>query len=290
MKSTRRRSRQQDPLASSQAVRALLKIMSEHYPSEFPTVEQTQISLLNATRYALRNTAKTDRRGRPSLWKREELLDWAERISTLLDRETRGRVSLQTFICQYLPLLQYPQDIITELQNGRINRQEALTLARLSAANLQTTENEALKIRETLLRTHLASRSSQNQLRQRVKELLGESALVSRETLALGVLKTDSLLEFNANDVKHIFFETIKDLFYAIRKIQPEELSDEEIEEFILAADTLSNSIRNIEQRIHQRGTRRKTTDDFSTPATTQENVITLSQDPLTGQVTYHFH
>ena len=60
--------------------------------------------------------------------------------------------------------------------------------------------------------------------------MLGESGIVSSETLAVGIEKADSLLEVNPEDLRHLFFETMKELFYALREINPEDLDESDID------------------------------------------------------------
>ena len=209
-------------------------------------------------------------------------------LRVLLERETNGRVSLQTFIGQHVPLLNYPPEVVNALQSGQINKQEATALVRLTAERLQTTDIEAQKLREDLLKAHLATGGSQNQLRERVNEVLGENSLFSRETLALGMVKTDSLLEFNRQDVKHIFFETMRELFYAIRSLNPEDLMGDDIAAFMNASDSLTNTLKAIEQGVNQRRNTQKATTDLSDkPETSGE--LKISIDPLTSQITYKF-
>lgn len=288
MRQARRRQRQFDPLATPDGVRNLLEQLRKTAPSLIPADEKRLISLLNAARYLEKRPHTKSPRGRPSQWSPEELSEAITLLRDLLDRATGGRVSLQTFIGQHLPLLVYPREIANALQCGEINKQEAVALARLTADRLQTTEAEANEIRLTLLQTHLATHGSQNQLRERVKEILGESSFFSRETLALGMLKTDTLLEFNHQDVKHVFFETMRDLFYAIRTLNPEDILEQDIAEFMSAADVLTNTLRTIELRVTQRKTRELPTSDAKTGTETDQEISILT-DPQTGQVTYKF-
>src|SRR6185295_4054084 len=164
------------------------------------------------------------------------------------------------------------------------NKQEALALARLTSESLQTTEAEAQQMRLKLLQSHLNALGSQNQLRERVKELLGENALISTETLALGLLKSDALLEVNAEDSRHVFFETMKELFFAIRKFDSDNLNEEDIEEFMAAADILTNTIHAIKLRITQRKNPKQATPGFS-QTTKFEHTVKIVQDPGTGRL-----
>lgn len=86
-------------------------------------------------------------------------------------------------------------------------------------------------------------RGSQNVLRARVKEMLGETIKVSTEQMTQVVAKVDELLEIDAADGRHFFYEQMKRLFYAMREIEPEDLDDESLERFMKAADEMSNVI-----------------------------------------------
>jgi hypothetical protein len=283
-----KRQRKLDALASPLAIRTLLHKLYVAKAAIFPKLERDQITLLNAMRHATRKPENTKHRGRPSPWNRAELWEIKQQLQHLLELETQGRVSCQTFICQYLPILYYPAELIDGLAVGHINRQEALALARLSANRLEKTEAEAQEIRLSLLKAHVSTQGSQNQLRQRVQQLLGENTLVSRETLALGIHKMDALLEISDHDVRHVFFETIKELFYALRTIESNDLSDANIEDFTLAADSLSNTIRTIQHDIAQRKSAATQTNSPAANALAEPQ-LQIFNDPATGQVSYRF-
>lgn len=59
--------------------------------------------------------------------------------------------------------------------------------------------------------------------------------------------KVDELLEIDPSDKRHLFYEEMKRLFYAMREIQPEDVDDESLDQFMAAADQLSNAIYSIE-------------------------------------------
>ena len=284
----KRRQRNYDSLAHPSAIRSILQRLKSEEPAQFPALETDQIALLNALRYAQNKAPKRTDKGRPSPWSPTTLAAVNDKLQRALDDLTAGRVAAQTFICQYLPILNYPAEIIEALGQGQINRQEALCLARLSAKKLRITEEQAANIRQQLIRSHLLTHGSQNQLRQRVQEMLGESALLSRETLALSVMKADALLEVDADAVKHIFFETIKDLFFAIRGLEPEDLEEEDIAEFMQAADALSNVIRAIHHRKLKKDEKPSLQAQFAEETTASEGVQ-VSADPATGFLVYQF-
>jgi hypothetical protein len=112
---------------------------------------------------------------------------------------------------------------------------------------MDCTPTKARSVRAEVLRAHLMSQGSQNSLRERAKEILGEVVSVSTEQMANVVQKVDELLEIDPSDKRHIFYEEMKRLFYAMREIQPEDIDDESLDQFMAAADQLSNAIYSIE-------------------------------------------
>lgn len=77
-----------------------------------------------------------------------------------------------------------------------------------------------------------------------------KSAVVTAETMAIGVRKVDELLEVSPDDVRSTFFETIREIFYALRQLDPEDLTDSHLEEMMADADRLTNTLRKIEREI----------------------------------------
>jgi hypothetical protein len=61
----------------------------------------------------------------------------ASHFQTNLGRETSGRVLLNSFVGQYVPILYYPSDVTGPLAVGRINLHEAAQLARLTPDRLE---------------------------------------------------------------------------------------------------------------------------------------------------------
>jgi hypothetical protein len=105
MKATRRRSRETDPIATPEAVRSICRILSARMPDIIPSSEKHLMRFLYAVRHVERRTASATRRGRPSRWPREKLMEAASQLRSILARETSGRVSVNSFIGQYLPFL-----------------------------------------------------------------------------------------------------------------------------------------------------------------------------------------
>jgi hypothetical protein len=155
--------------------------------------------MLEAVRNVERRPASDTKRGRPSRWPREHLLEVARHLRSILERETSGRISLQSFIGQHLRVLRFPADVQAALAKGDINLQEAAQLARLTAERLDCSAAEARSRRAAVLQSHLAVQGSQNGLRKRVKELLGEGKPqeVSAETMTAIIDTQEAVVSIN---------------------------------------------------------------------------------------------
>src|SRR5262249_4888179 len=117
---------------------------------------------------------------------------------------------------------------------------------------------KALEIREEMLLNHLKIRGSQAQLRRRVTELLGDETLVTSENLAASVHEVDDLLTVEEGDRRHLFYEQMKEFFFAMREIKPEEVDDQTLEEILEASDQLMGAIHKIRLRRKQQAEREK--------------------------------
>ena len=253
MRSSRRRARKPDPLSSSVAVRAILNQLRERCPDTIPSSDRRLLKMLEAIRHIERRSATDTKRGRPARWDRKQLLEVGSHLRAILQRETSGRISLSSFIGQYLRILSFPADVTTALEHSDINLQEAAQLARLTPAHLDCSAQKAFSIRAEILRTHLAARGSQNALRVRIKEILSEVVDLTTEQMTDVVEKADLLLEIDPSDKRHIFYEQMKLLFYAMRDVQPEDLDDESIDKILAAADQLFSVIGAVEMKRKQR-------------------------------------
>jgi hypothetical protein len=247
MRSTRRRARETDPLANPEAVRTVCRLLRERMLDTIPSNEKHLVRFLFAVRHVERRPASDTRKGRPSRWPREKLVEGAGHLRAILGRETSGRVSVNSFIGQYVPILNFPSDVAIALSRGEINLHEAAQLARLTPGRLDSTPAKAQAMRSEVLRAHQLARGSQNSLRVRVKEILGEIMAVSSAGMTSVVEKVDELLEIDPSDKRHFFYEEMKRLFYAMREIQPDDIDDESLDQFMAAADQLSNAIYVIE-------------------------------------------
>jgi hypothetical protein len=222
-------------------------------PDVIPASETHLLRFLYAVRHVERRPATDTKRGRPSSWPREKLVEAAAQLRSILERETLGRVSLNSFTRQYLPLLLYPSDITDALASGQVNLQEAAQLARLTSRRLDCAPPEAGR-RAEVLRQHLAVQGSQTRLRACVKELLGDSerSEISSEAMAGVVTKVDEMLEVAPSDARYMFWEEMKRLFYAMKESSPK-TSKGAMDDFLAAMDGVSNVLFRVERRRQER-------------------------------------
>ncbi|HEX6624866.1 MAG TPA: hypothetical protein VF064_14235 [Pyrinomonadaceae bacterium] len=255
MRATRRRTRTPDPLTRPEAVRDICEEVRSRMHGVISNSERHLIRFLYAVRHVERRPATDTRRGRPSRWRREDLISAAGHLRAVLQRETSGRLSLNSFVGQYLQILDFPSDVQGALADGRINLQEAAQLARLTGESLGCSAAEARRTRAEILQAHLTVQGSQTRLRSRVKEMLGEAsaAQVSSEGVAEVVLKVDELLEVDPADTRHLFFEEMKRLFFAMREIEADDLNEEILNDFLHAVDQVSNVLSRIEKKRRER-------------------------------------
>lgn len=248
MRSTRRRSRRMDPLASASAVQSILGQLSASLPDIIPRSRKKLVGMLQSVRNLYARPVTDTKRGRPSRFSREELLKVDAELRTLLGRETS--ISVRSFVGQYLPIIEFPIDVLEPLERGEINLFEAHQLARLSAKRLEVTEREAKSHRRKLLEAHLRTQGSGAGLRERVKEALGELSVPSPvETERVAVQKADELLEADPLDSTHLFFEELRRIGRALREIRPEDLTEEDVGSVMPVLDELSAVLYQIEKR-----------------------------------------
>jgi hypothetical protein len=287
MRTRQRRARSLDPLATTAGVRGVCEQLRRRLPAVIPSADKELFSLLNAVRHLGRYRANETRKGRPPRWDRDTLLEVSRHLSAVLERETNARVSVSSFVGLYLRVLHFPADVVSALERGEINLQEATLLARLSHGRLGTDSNAARALRRRVLKSHLETGGSQNRLRMQVQEVLGESALISSDTLSLGLRKADALLEVDPEDARHLFFETMKDLFYAIRRFDAEELEEADIDEIMSLADSLSSTIHAIWQRVRARKEPKKQFGGFAREA--ERGQSPAIETDAEGRIIYRF-
>jgi hypothetical protein len=261
MRATRRRHRTPDPLASPDAVRFICSQLRARLPESIPASEKQLSRFLFAVRHIERRPATNTQRGRPSRWPREKLIEAASQLRAVLERETSGRVSLSSFIGQYLPILEFPTDVVEALSSGQINLQEASQLSRLTPERRQCSPAAAHSQRQEILRSHVAVQGSQNRLRTRIKEILGENdtQAITSENMASVVAQVDELLEIDPQDTRHLFWEEMTRIFFAMREVEQEDLDDEIMEQFLAAMDGVSIVLYRLKKRRRDRQKQGKT-------------------------------
>jgi hypothetical protein len=248
LKATRRRTRRPDPLASSAAVEAVFASLRAALPDLIPRSHKNLSSLLNSVRGLYMRQPTGTKRGRPARYTREQLLRVDSVLRDLLGRETR--ISVRSFVGQYLPILDFPRDVREALERGEVNLFEAHQLARLSARKLGGTDGEARSLRKRLLEAHLLAQGSGTRLRARVKEVLGEASEPDpTETEVVAVGKADELLEADPLDASHLFFEELRMISRALREVGPEEVTDEDLAEIMSAVDQITLTLQKITRR-----------------------------------------
>src|SRR5215210_8101399 len=146
MKATRRRTRRPDPLASAAGVEAVLASLRSSLSDLIPLSHKNLSSLLNSVRGLYMRQPTESKRGRPARYTREQLLRVDSVLRDLLARETR--ISVRSFVGQYLPILEFPRDVREALERGAMNLFEAHQLARLTASKLGGTDSEARGLRK----------------------------------------------------------------------------------------------------------------------------------------------
>lgn len=248
MRSTRRRTRRPDPLASAEGVERVLEALHTALPEIIPRSRKTLSSLLNSLRGIYSRPDSDTTRGRPPRHPRERLLLVDSHLRVILSRETS--ISVRSFVGQYLPILEFPQDVKDALKRKDINLFEAHQIARLTARKLGGTDREAMQVRKKLLEAHLLSQGSGTRLRARVKEMLGELRDTDQtETEMMAVGKADELLAADPLDASHLFFEELRMISRALREIAPEEITDNDLSEIMPAVDQITLTLQKIARR-----------------------------------------
>jgi hypothetical protein len=230
----------------------VLNQLRERLPEIVPAGEKLAIRMLNAVRHVERRPATDTNRGRPSRWNRKDLLRVAGQLKSILHRETKGRVSLNSFIGLYLRMLNFPSDVIKALIEGDINLFEASQLARLTEERLNISAPEAREYRREILRSHLLAQGSQASLQTRINEQLGAR---KTQTTSVGALRpvgtqlVDELLELDPYDTKHLFWEELRRIAFALREVTPENVDDKTLKELLSVSDRLSGILARVRKR-----------------------------------------
>lgn len=226
----------------------MLDSLRASLPELIPRSHKECFSLLNSVRGLYSRQPSETNRGRPSRHRRENLLLVDSTLRDLLSRETR--ISVRSFVGQYLPILDFPRDVREALERGDINLFEAHQLARITSRKLGGTDVEARTLRKKLLEAHLLVQGSGTLLRARVKEVLGELREPDpTETEVVAVSKADELLEADPLDASHLFFEELRMISRALRDIGAEEVTDDDLSEIMPAVDQITLTLQKIARR-----------------------------------------
>jgi hypothetical protein len=218
---------------------------------------------MNAVRHIERRPAGDSKSGRPGHFPREKLLEVSRHLKATLAKNYRDRISPNTFIGFCLPILNYPPDVLDALENGEVTRMEAAQLARLTPERLDVKPKKALAIRQDVLSNHLKMQGSQTQLRRRVAELVGDETIMTSENIAAAVSQVDDLLTVAEDDRRHLFYEQMKEFFFAMREIKPDEVDDQTLEEILEASDQLMEVIYKIRLKRKQQADKEKANKRF---------------------------
>ncbi|MGH8710441.1 MAG: hypothetical protein ACREVA_03890 [Burkholderiales bacterium] len=139
------------------------------------------------------------------------------------------------------------------LDRRDLSRLEAAQVARITADRLGVKQREAKRIRDEIISNHTRSGGSQNALREKVREALGELTLVTSEKMTEAVERVDDLLRVDPSDRRHLFYEQMKDFFFALRDIQPDEIDDVTLDILVERADGLMEVIHAIQWKRKQK-------------------------------------
>jgi hypothetical protein len=251
---TRRRKRKADPLTSVAAIRSVLGRLQSALPAIIPNQESDLIKLLRAVKHISRYASTDTRRGRPSPWRREDLIQVQNKLSMILLQVSQNRISISTFIDHHLRILTFPNDLLRALEAGEINLFEASHLSRIQSGRNGLSDEQAQEIRRDLLAVHVKARLSGTRLRQRVNEILGLNQNRREEkSMNLSDKEIESLEDFDPYDPSHLFWVEIKQLGFAFRNIRREDLDDALLEELLKASEPLWNVLEKIKKRQNSR-------------------------------------
>jgi hypothetical protein len=176
-------------------------------------------------------------------------------LNSILERETPSYMSLSSFVDHYLRLPDFPSDVIEALSSGDINLFEAEQLARIMPERINMSPAQARRTRSEMLSAHLQARLSGEKLRQRVAELLHASHSKTGE-IDENSPEMD-LEDFDPYDARHLFWDQIKQLGFALRDIRREDILDEEIDELLQVSEPVMTILSRI-QRRKERGAAKK--------------------------------
>lgn len=77
--------------------------------------------------------------------------------------------------------------------------------------------------------------------------------MISSQTIASLVEKVDKLLETDPSDTRHLFWEEIERLFFAMREVEPDDIDEEILEQFLSMMSGVFNALIRIDKRRRER-------------------------------------
>ena len=239
----RRYHRNTDPYQTTEKLSQLLgRMRSAIYPDGATT--EIFKKLLFAIQHVERYPSRESKSGRRSQFNRDFLLKSSASIKGILQSETNGRISILRFVSTYLPVLDYPNNIRTALNEYKINLEEARILSRINRETLgEAVKRKPSEIRKELIDTHLKRQGTQAELKRRVDEKLNLTPKKQVENLAANVavidLSVDELLEFNEFDTEHLLWEEIKGLVYLMREVDTTLVDDDMTDQLLKDLDSI---------------------------------------------------
>jgi len=226
-----------------------------------PKKEKEIVALLRAAVHASRYPASDTKRGRPSRFRREDLLRVASIGQAVLDERFHGAKGFRSFVDHYLRILAFPDDVRDALERAQINLFEAEQLARVTGARLGTSSASARARRARLLRTHIAAGESGAQLRLRVSALASShgfslaqgaggphSVDIAAAAMALEAELAEEMPEV-VLDPSHLFFETLRSIAQALEEAPDYDLSEPMQKRLFDAADEVMLVLAEIKRR-----------------------------------------
>lgn len=77
--------------------------------------------------------------------------------------------------------------------------------------------------------------------------------MISSQTIASLVEKVDKLLETDPSDTRHLFWEEMERLFFAMREVEPDDIDEEILEQFLSMMSGVFNALIRIDKRRRER-------------------------------------
>ena len=200
--------------------------------------------LLFAVQYAERFPAKESKTGRRKKFDDAFLFNTALKIKAVLHNETGGRISLLRFISTYLPIINYPNDLLAALDKFQINLEEARILARINRRSLgAAVKRKPSEIRKEIIASHIKRQGTQAELNKRVAGKLHLTPLRQAENVAARVMEMDyeidPLLAFDEFDTEHLLWEEIKGLVFLMREVDSSFINDENTADLLNELDAI---------------------------------------------------